>query len=108
EVVKRVPPDSTLLGRVATVALVSDDQVEGVDRDVELLNVGIYLLVVDLEGAFAAEEVHRHALDGGDVDEGIAELGTGQQRGRHHGGVERRVVTEVLAPEGLGVDRIDL
>src|SRR5690606_40457523 len=58
EVVKRVPPDSTLLGRVATVALVSDDQVEGVDRDVELLNVGIYLLVVDLEGAFAAEEVH--------------------------------------------------
>ena len=39
EVFERVAPDRQLLGRVAAVALVGDDQVEGVDRDVELLGV---------------------------------------------------------------------
>src|SRR5690606_31241888 len=92
----------------AAVALVSDDQVEGVDGDVELLDVRVDLLVVNLEGALAAKEVHGHALNGGDVHESIAELRTGQQRRRHDGGVERAIVTEVLPPEGLGVDRVDL
>ena len=39
EVVERVPPDETPRGGVAAMALVGDDQVEGVDRDVELLGV---------------------------------------------------------------------
>ena len=47
EVVERVAPDRPLPGRVAAVALVGDDQVEGVDRDVELLDVGLDRLAVD-------------------------------------------------------------
>ena len=47
EVVERVAPDRQLLGRVAAVALVGDDQVEGVDRDVELLGVVVDRLVAD-------------------------------------------------------------
>ncbi len=39
EVVERVAPDRQLGGGVAAVALVGDDQVEGVDRDVELLGI---------------------------------------------------------------------
>ena len=49
EVVERVAPDRQLLGRVAAVALVGDDQVEGVDRDVELLGVVVDALVADRE-----------------------------------------------------------
>src|SRR5690606_29845642 len=108
EVVERVTPDGAFLGRVAAVALVSDDQVEGMDGDVELLDVGVDLLVVNLESALAAEEVHRHALDRGDVHERVTKLRIGQQRRRHDCGVERAIVTEVLPPEGLGVDRVDL
>ena len=39
EVVQRVPPDGHLGRRVAAVALVGDDDVEGVDRDQQLLGV---------------------------------------------------------------------
>ncbi len=57
EVVERVAPDRQLLGRVAAVALVGDDQVEGVDRDVELLGVVVDFLVVDRQRRLAAEQV---------------------------------------------------
>ena len=49
-----------------------------------------------------------HALDGGDVDEGVAELGIGEQRVRHDVGVELLVLVEVVLLEALGVDRVDL
>ena len=49
EVVERVAPDGQLLGGVAAVAFVGDDQVEGVDGDVELLGVVVDLLVARAE-----------------------------------------------------------
>ena len=61
-----------LLGRVAAVALVGDDQVEGMDRDVELLGVVVDRLVAERQRRLAAEQVDRHALDRADVDEGVA------------------------------------
>ena len=53
EVVERVAPDRQLGGGVAAVALVGDDQVEGVDRDVELLGVVVDRLVADAEDGLA-------------------------------------------------------
>ena len=62
-------------GRVAAVALVGDDQVEGVDRDVELARRRRRSPRRRApKTACAAEEVDRHALDRADVDEGVAGL----------------------------------
>ena len=100
EVIERLAPDRLLLRRVAAVTLVGDDQVEGVDRDVELLHVGVDVLVVDPQRLLATEEVHRHSLDRRDVDEGVAELRRGQQRI----GQDRRIepiVTKVGLLEAL-------
>ena len=56
--VERLAPDRQLLRGVAAVALVGDDQVEGVDRDVELLGVVVDRLVAsDAEDGLPAEEV---------------------------------------------------
>lgn len=79
EVVEGVAPDGHVPCGVAPVALVGDDQVEGVDGDAELLNVDVNRLVINGQRASAAEQVDRHALDRADVDKGIAELGPGQQ-----------------------------
>ena len=79
EVVERVAPDRQLLGRVAAVALVGDDQVEGVDRDVELLGVVLDRLAVDRQQTAAPPNrfiVIRWMVR--DVDEGVAELRVGQ------------------------------
>ena len=52
EVVERLAPDRQLLRGVAAVALVGDDQVEGVDRDVELVGVVVdRVLVADAKTA---------------------------------------------------------
>ena len=108
EVVERLAPDRLLLGRVAAVALVGDDQVEGVDRDVELLDIGVDGLAVDRQRLLAAEQVHRHPLDRRDVDEGVAGLRVGQQGVRHARSGRTAVVAEVGLLEALRVELVDL
>jgi hypothetical protein len=68
-----------LLRGVAAVALVRDDEVQGVDRDVEV--VGVVLdpfLAPDAEDGLPAEDAHGHPLGGRDVDEGVPGLRVGQ------------------------------
>ena len=65
---------ATCWRRVAAVALVGDDQVEGVDGDVELVGVVVDRLRHRPRDGLAAEQVDRHALDRADVDEGVARL----------------------------------
>ena len=74
EMVEGVAPDRQLGGRVAAMAFVGDDDVEGVDRDVELVGVVVGFVVALLEDRLAAEKVDGHALDGADVDEDVAGL----------------------------------
>ena len=108
EVVEGVAPERQLRRRVAAVAFVGDDQIEGVNRDVELVGVVVAHVVAQLEGGLAAEEVDGHALDGADVDEGVARLRIEQVGGRQDLGVELRVVAQVVAVEALAVDLVDL
>ena len=60
------------------------------------------------ESASLAEQVDRHPLDGGDVDEGVAELGIGEEAVGHDVRIELLVLAEVGLLEALGVDRVDL
>ena len=43
EVLERITPDARLLCRVATVALIRDDEVEGVNRNVEFVSIVLAL-----------------------------------------------------------------
>ncbi|SIL83641.1 Uncharacterised protein [Mycobacteroides abscessus subsp. abscessus] len=61
------------------MALVGHDQVEGVDRDVELLRVFIAAIALpEADPSFTTKQVDAHPLDGADVDERVAQLGIGQ------------------------------
>ncbi len=77
---------------VAAMALVGDDQIEGVDGDIEL--VGIFVAGFQFAersgGGLAAEEIHCQALNGANVDEGVAGLRIGQIALRENGGIELR------------------
>ncbi|MPM58632.1 hypothetical protein SDC9_105464 [bioreactor metagenome] len=85
------------------MALVGDDHVEGVDGDIELAGVSVVLEAA--VGVFA-QQVDRHALDGGDVDEGVGFPGVSQVLFGQHLGVEAASVFQFLAPESLAVDLI--
>ena len=89
------------------MALVGDDQIEGVDRDVELFDVGVDGFAVDRQRLLAPEQVHRHPLDRRYVDEGVAGLRRGQQCVRHDGRIEG-LVAEIGLLEALRVQRVDL
>ena len=45
------------------MALIGDDQVKGVNGDVELVGVIISSFIAKAEGGVPAEEVDRHSLD---------------------------------------------
>ena len=80
EVPDGVAPETDVAGGVAAVAFVGDDQVEGVDRDVEPVGVVIHVRIAGRlrEGVLPPEQVDRHPLDGRDVDERMAGLRIGQ------------------------------
>lgn len=90
------------------MALVGDDEIEGVDRDVELLGVLVDGLVADREGGIASVQVDRHPLDRGDVHERLADLRVRQVPRRDDPGVEGPVVVEVVPEEPLAVVLVDL
>jgi hypothetical protein len=73
-----VAPEARLLHRVTAMTFVGDDEVEGVNGDVELVGIrlGFGVAAGLREAAFRAEEIPRHALDGGDVNEGVRGLGS--------------------------------
>ncbi len=110
EVVERVAPDGQFLAGVAAMALVGNDEVEGVDGDVESVRV----LVAGLQFAegsgrrLSSEQVHGHALDGADVDEGVARLWVEQVLGGQDRGIEALVFVKVLPLEPLAVELVDL
>lgn len=107
EVIERGTPDRLLCGGVAPVALVRDDDVEGVDRDVQRSSVLVGCLLRYTEQGGAAQHVDRHALDSADVDEGVLGLRIGEVAGRQQRGVEGLVVAEVLLLETVAVDLVD-
>ena len=106
EMVDGVAPDAGLLGGVAAMAFVGDDQVKGVVRDRELeeifLTFGIRARL--REGKLRAEDLARHALNGGDVNEGVAGLWIGEVLVWKNLWVERRIVSEIVFLKALAVE----
>src|SRR5690606_7033202 len=103
-------PFADLGGGVSAVALVGDNEVERVDRDIEL---GRVRLVLGLgggtgEGVVPAEEVDAHALNRADVDEGMARVGVGEVLRRQDLRIERLALVEVLPLESLAIHLVDL
>jgi hypothetical protein len=93
------------------VALVGDDAVEGVDRDVEPGRV--FILVIGVvrgldKRALPAEKVDGHALDGGYVNEGVGGLGLGEVAAGQNLGIIGLVIVEVLLAEALAEDVVFL
>jgi hypothetical protein len=90
------------------VTFVGDDEVEGMDGDVQAVHVSIEGFVAHAEDGVAAKYIDGHALDGADVDEGVPHVRRGQVLVGHQGGVELLVFVEVLALEAVRVDLVDL
>src|SRR5438552_3176809 len=64
EVVDGLAPDREFSAGVATVTLVGDDYVEGVDRNVKRLSLGLFTRrLVLFEDRLLTKEVDRHPLD---------------------------------------------
>ncbi len=90
------------------MALVGDDDVEGMDRDVESIGILVDRLIAEVQDSLATEEVERDALDRRDIDEGEPGLGIEQVRGRQCGRVERGIVAHVVMQEPLAIELVDL
>ena len=105
-----VAPQADVAGGVAAVAFIGDDQVEGVDRDVEPVGVVFHVRIARrlLEGVLPPEQVDRHPLDGRDIDERMAGLWIGQIAVGQQLGVERVVVAKIILLEALAVDLVFL
>ena len=90
KMVKRVAPKADLFGRIAPVALVGDDEVKGMDGDVELIGIFLVIGVIGRPGktGLGPEEVAGHALDGRDVDEGFCRIGPCEVIDREDAGIK--------------------
>jgi hypothetical protein len=108
EVIERAAPGGLLGGGVSAVAFVGDDDVEGVDRDVEAVGVlvdALFGCAGKVRQRLAAEDVHRHALDRADVDERVIGAGVGEVVHRYELRVELVALVEIA---GLKARRVDL
>ncbi len=76
EMIEGFAPNGGLGSGVTTVALVGDDEIEGVDREArELFGIFVVAFETSAPVGAAAEEVDGGALDSGDVDESGSGLG---------------------------------
>ena len=72
------------------------------------VGVLVDLLALPRPDRLPSEQVHRHALDRADVDEGVFRLGVGQVGSGQDLGVEPLVRVQVVALEPLAVHLVDL
>src|SRR5206468_6270229 len=108
EVLERVTPHRLLLRGIAAVALISDYQVEGMDRDVQAVRVLLNLLIPNPEDRVAPEDIYRHSLDGAYVHEGVSRLRVGQVRGWHQLGIKLLLFGEIPPLESARVHLVEL
>ena len=132
EMRERVAPETRLLQSIAAMTFVRDDEIKGVNRNVELVGgpltrpsdtlspsggegrgegelVNIFCISTSLrEATFRTEQIPRHALDGRDVNERVRRLGIGQVLIRQHLGIERLIVAEILLLKLLAINFVFL
>src|SRR5207244_7495730 len=107
EVVECIPPDGLLCGCVATMALISDDDVERVIGYVQLLSVVLNLLIAAPD-RLASKQVDGHALDGADVHERMFWLWRLAIGFRKHLGIELVALLQVVPLKALAVYLVNL
>ena len=103
EVVQRLSPRGNFVRRIASVALVRDDDIEGVDRNIEAIGTVLDKFFPEAKYRLAPEHVHGDPLDGRNEHERIPGLRIGQITLRHDFGVEFFRIPEIL---GLKVRRV--
>ena len=110
EMVKRITPDTRLVNGVTAVAFVCDDEIKGMNGNVELIGIVFVLgIAVRLrEATFRTEKVPCHPLDRGDVDECMAGFRRGEVFVWQEFWVKRIVIAEILALKSLGIDLVFL
>ena len=66
------------------MAFVGDDQVKGVDGNVQSLSIVVDRLISIVKNSFLTQEIDRHSLNGTNIDKGVSGFGIQQIRGRQH------------------------
>ena len=76
EVVENIAPYGGFPGRVAPVAFIGDDDVKGVDGNIQLTRIVLEVRIVLAlrKGPLPAEQIDRHPLDGRNIDESMRRL----------------------------------
>ena len=90
------------------MAFVSDDDIESVNRNVELLSIFVDWFVADVEDCIATEEIDRHPLNRADINEGIALLWIVQIGLRQYLRIKLVFFLEIFALKALTVDFVNL
>jgi hypothetical protein len=107
KVVKGVPPEGQLGRGVAAMAFVGDDQVEGVDRDRQLVSVVFRFFVTQGNSGLASEESDGHTLNRADANKGVAWFRPFKILPRHLLGVKLGVLSQVFPLEPLTVNLVN-
>ncbi len=110
EMVHNASPDGIIPGRVSAVTFIGDNQIKGMDGNVQLIRLILIIGIASVlrESGFKTKEVDGHPLDGGNVDKGMGGLRCSQIGIRQHLGIEGLVLIEILTAEALAVDLIFL
>src|ERR1035441_9298449 len=90
------------------MTLVRNDQIEGMDRNIQFCGVLIKFLVSSSKDRVPTEEIYRHPLNGADINEGMTGVRVCQIRTRQHPWVKLLFFIEVARLEPLAVDLINL
>jgi len=56
------------------MTLITNDQIEGADRNIELGSIFVQLFVTSSKDGVLCEQIDRHSLDRADVHKGVARL----------------------------------
>src|ERR1043166_7595650 len=89
------------------MALVGDDHVKCVNRNVEMIGIFVVGFFFATETSAATKEIDRHSLNRADVNECMSRLRVQKIGSGQHLWIERFVFTNVFAVKSLTIDFVE-
>ena len=110
EIIHHPSPYSGLPGRISPVAFVGDDDIKGMNRNIQFLRIFFVIRITRplRESVLPPKEIDRHPLNRGHINKRVRGLGRGEIGIGQDFWIEGLIVIEILTVKALAVNLVFL